>query len=153
MCELLERRIRGANVSNIEIVNAGFLSYEHEGEPADFAFSRNALHQLPDFWKAIALDRIHRTLRPGGILLLRDLVYDFDATDARERIDAWMAGAQTDPTIGYTAQDFADHVRKEFSTYSWLFEPMLERAGFEIRERDYRKSVYARYICEKRRGS
>ena len=34
--------------------------YEHGGPPADFVFTRNALHQVPDFWKAIALDRIRR---------------------------------------------------------------------------------------------
>jgi hypothetical protein len=31
-------------------------------------FTRNALHQLPDFWKAIALDRIVSFLRPNGTL-------------------------------------------------------------------------------------
>ncbi len=149
MCELLSQKAVAAGVRNIEVVNAGFLSYAHDGEPSDFAFTRNALHQLPDFWKALALERVFRALRPGGILLLRDLVFDFDARDARERIDAWMAGAVTDPAIGFTAQEFADHVQREFSTYSWVLEPMLERAGFEIIERHYRKSVYASYTCRR----
>src|SRR5581483_8427910 len=42
-------------LANLELVQAGFLSYEHRGAPADFVYSRNALHHLPDFWKAIAL--------------------------------------------------------------------------------------------------
>lgn len=31
-------------------------------------------------------------------------------------------------------RNLADHVQKEFSTYSWLMQPMLERCGFEILE-------------------
>jgi ubiquinone/menaquinone biosynthesis C-methylase UbiE len=61
------------NVTNLELVQAGFLTYEHRGDPADFVYSRNALHHLPDFWKAIALRRIGDFLRPGGVLFLRDL--------------------------------------------------------------------------------
>jgi hypothetical protein len=53
------------------------LSYQHTGSPADAVFTRNALHQVPDFWKALALDRIAQLLRPGGILRLHDLIFDF----------------------------------------------------------------------------
>jgi hypothetical protein len=40
-------------------------------------YTRNALHQLPDFWKAVALDLVGQMLRPGGVLRLRDLLHDF----------------------------------------------------------------------------
>jgi len=59
-------------------VQAGFLSYEHEGNAADIVYSRNALHHLPDFWKAVALERIAGILKPDGTPRLRDLVFDFD---------------------------------------------------------------------------
>ena len=65
-------------------------------------FTRNALHQIPDFWKAIALDRIGRVLRPGGILLLRDLVYDFRPAEAESVFEEWFDHAATDPARGYT---------------------------------------------------
>jgi len=58
-------------------VQAGLLSYEHEGEPADFVHSRNTFHQVPDFWKVMALRRIHEILRPDGVLHLQDLVFSF----------------------------------------------------------------------------
>ncbi len=45
-------------------------------------FTRNALHHLPDFWKAIALDRIATFLRPGGVLRLHDLIFDFQPAAA-----------------------------------------------------------------------
>ena len=119
----------------IEAVQAGFLTYEHDGDPPAAVFSRNALHHLPDFWKAIALERIARLLRPGGAFLLRDLVYSFDPGDADDAIESWLAGAPTDPATGWTAEQLAEHVREEYSTFTWLLEPMLERVGFEIHER------------------
>ena len=65
---MLDRLRRGAEgVANLTCVQAGFLGYEHRGAPADGVHTRNALHHLPDFWKAIALTRIARQLRPGGI--------------------------------------------------------------------------------------
>src|SRR5215475_7731072 len=45
-------------LGNVEVLRAGFLSYEHAGPPADFVYSRYALHHLPDFWKAVALARL-----------------------------------------------------------------------------------------------
>src|SRR5262245_53298422 len=60
----LRDRVAGAGVPNVVCVQAGFLSYEHTGAPADAVFTRNAVHQLPDFWKVLALDRIARLLRP-----------------------------------------------------------------------------------------
>ena len=57
MLERLEANIERAGASNVECVHAGFLTYEHAGEPADLVYSRYALHHLPDFWKAVALSR------------------------------------------------------------------------------------------------
>src|SRR5690606_18462541 len=122
MVAVLRRRVAAEGLDNVEVVHGGYLSYEHTGDPADFVFSRNALHQVPDFWKGIALARVHAVLRPGGILRLHDLVFDFDPADTSARIDAWTAGAVDDPTRGWTAAELAEHVRIEYSTYSWLFE-------------------------------
>ncbi len=42
-------------------------------------------------------------------------------------------------------------MREEHSTFSWLLEPMLERAGFNIRDVDFSASrTYAAYTCVKR---
>lgn len=57
----------------VEWVEAGFLTYEHTGDPPGFVHSRHALHHLPDFWNGVALARIHacfasaaRTLEHAG---------------------------------------------------------------------------------------
>jgi len=150
MIRALRDRVAGRGLANVRAVQAGFLSYEHEGGPADFVFTRNALHQLPDFWKAIALDRIARLLRPGGVLRLRDLAYDFEPGEAADRIEAWLAGAVDDPQRGYTAADLELHVRSEFSTWSWQLDALLDRTGFDVVERSYRRGVYGTYTCVRR---
>jgi SAM-dependent methyltransferase len=130
----------------IEAVQAGFLTYEHQGESPDAVMTRNALHHLPDFWKALALSRIAQMLRPGGVLLLRDLVFSFAPHEARSSIQAWLDSAPTDPARGWTSAQLAEHVRTEHSTFTWLLEPMLARAGFEVRARFLSEDgIYAAY--------
>jgi ubiquinone/menaquinone biosynthesis C-methylase UbiE len=149
MTAALRARVANLGIDNVTVVDGGFLSYEHRGEPVDFVFTRNALHQIPDFWKGVALARIASFLRPTGILRLRDLVFDFVPADADERIQAWMAGAVSDPAVGWTADELAEHVRGEFSTYSWLLDLMLERTGFEILDRSFRRSAYGTYTARR----
>jgi SAM-dependent methyltransferase len=149
MLEQLRERARANGLANVEAVQSGFLTYRHRGEPADFAYSRNALHHLPDFWKGIALHRVAAALRPGGFFFLRDLVYSFDPDEAAEVIETWLSHAPRQAEEGYTAEDLATHVRTEHSTYTWLLEPMLRRAGFEIRDAEYGAQVFAAYTCIK----
>lgn len=149
---LAEKLARTA-AGNVETVDAGFLTYRHSGEPADLVYSRYALHHLPDFWKAIALGRIAGMLRPGGVLRLWDVVYGFEPADAERRIEAWIAETvSADVERGWTRPELAEHVRDEHSTFTWLLEPMIERAGFDIADASYSESgVFARYLCRKRR--
>ncbi|WP_248962197.1 class I SAM-dependent methyltransferase [Sphaerisporangium perillae] len=149
MQDHLRGRAGDAGLANIDFVRAGFLSYEHAGPPVDAVYTRNALHQLPDFFKAIALDRISGLLRPGGILRLHDLIYDFRPAEAQEVFGRWFADAVTDPAEGYTAEEYAEHVRTEFSTFRWLLEPMIAAAGFRITQAAFRGSLYGAYTCVK----
>jgi SAM-dependent methyltransferase len=137
-----ELRARG-----LEAVEAGFLTYAHEGEPPQLVHSRNALHHLPDFWKGIALARVHDLLAPGGTFVLRDLVYSFEPAEADGRLGAWFAGAAPSRDVGWTRAELEEHVRTEHSTYTWLLEPLLEHAGFEILEAEQRGGAYATYVC------
>ena len=63
MTEALRAKVGALLLGNVTVVQAGFLSYDHQGGAADFVFSRNALHQIPDFWKGIALGRVASMLR------------------------------------------------------------------------------------------
>ena len=109
--------------------------------------TRNALHQLPDFWKVLALDRIARMLRPGGVLRLRDLIYDFRPAETEEVFRNWFGQAAADPAEGYTSEDYAEHIRTEYSTFRWLLEPMIAAAGFEIVSAEFQGRLYGAYTC------
>jgi SAM-dependent methyltransferase len=150
MLSSLRTRAERLGLTNVECRQAGFLTYKHQGDPAHFVYSRNALHHLPDFWKALALERITSILRPGGMLRLRDLVFAFDPQDSGRRIEAWLSHAAERTEEGWTRAELETHLREEYSTFSWLLEPMLERAGFEIREAGFSESgIYAAYTCVK----
>lgn len=150
MVSYLEGRASNVGANNIECVRAGLLSYEHSGSAVDAVYSRNTLHHLPDFWKTIALDRIAGLLRRGGVFRLHDLIYDFPPSEAAAVFDDWLAGAASDAEHGYTSEEYVEHIRSEFSTYRWLFEPMLDIAGFDIVSVEYGARLYGAYTCVRR---
>src|SRR6185437_5171252 len=137
-----------AEPSRLEYVRGGFLSYS-PAEPVDGVYTRHTLHQLPDFWKVTALRRIAGLLRPGGVLRLVDLIYDFGPGETDAVFAGWLANAATDPAAGYTAADYAEHIRTEHSTFRWLLEPMLAATGFEIADVGYARRLYCAYTCVK----
>ncbi|WP_240759020.1 class I SAM-dependent methyltransferase [Phytoactinopolyspora endophytica] len=143
----VSKRAADQSLSNLQCVEAGFLTYEHSGQPIDAVYTRHALHHLPDFWKAVALTRIADMLRPGGVLRLRDLIYDFQPNEADQVFGGWFAAAMDDPTRGYTADDYLEHIQTEYSTFRWLLEPMLDVAGFDIVDVEYGASVFGAYTC------
>lgn len=152
MLDHLERKLQRTALGNVTCVQAGFLSYEHDREPADLIYSRLALHHLPDTWKVVALCRMADLLRAGGALRLSDVVYGFAPQAAGEHFDAWMHEYPVlDPGGGWTRADVAEHIRDEHSTFTWLLELMFEKAGFEIIEAHTDASgIMAHYMCAKR---
>ena len=150
MLAQLRQRAAQLGIENIECVQGGFLSYDHQGAPVDFVYSRHALHHLPDFWKAVALARIATMLKTGGILYLRDLVYSFEPGEAARIIETWLANAPEHSEQGWTRAELETHLREEYSTFSWLLEPMIEQAGFSIQRINHGVSrVHSAYACIK----
>jgi SAM-dependent methyltransferase len=147
MRETLRRKRDAADLGNLEIVDAGFLTYDHAGEPADFVYSRYALHHLPDFWKAMALRRVRAMLRPGGVFRLWDVVYHFDPSDVEERVEAWCAPFGNEVEGEWARWELEEHVRDEHSTFTWALETMFDRTGFAIEAADYSDDGFdARYV-------
>jgi SAM-dependent methyltransferase len=140
-------RSRAAGLENVEVVEAGFLTYRHMGAPAHYVYTRNALHHLPDAWKAVALSRVAGMLRPGGVLRLRDLVYACDPEELDEVVSAWVDAGTERAEDGWTRAEREEHVRHEFSTFSWLLGEMLARAGFTVERAEFRSRIYADYVC------
>ena len=113
--------------------------------------SWTSLRNLPDVWKARALVRMADMLKPGGILRLSDVVYGFEPAEAEAWLEDWMSRmASDDVEGGWTRAELEEHVRDEHSTFTWLLEPMIEKAGFAIERADYSEDrIFARYRCVK----
>lgn len=152
MLAYAQQKAYRVGATNIEFHHAGFLTYEHKADKADFVVTKSALHILPDFWKMVAFLRMASMLKTGGILYLRDAVFSFAPDEYQTRINAWIERVAKPAGEGFTARDFEMHVREEHSTFGWIIEGMLTRAGFTILEADYFAPEYARYVCKKGEG-
>ena len=146
----LRTKLHDDGVTNVEQVQEGFLTYQHTGEPADLVYSRYGLHHLPDFWKAVALDRIHGILRPGGVFRLWDVVFSFEPSGVTERIERWCSTGGTSMEDDWSRSELEEHVRDEHSTFSWILEPMAARCGFTVESADYSDDqILAKYVLRR----
>ncbi len=137
-----------ANIKNIEFHHGGFLTYEHKDEPVDGIVCTLVLHHLPDFWKQIALTRLAQMLKSGGRLLLFDVVFSFDINNYKTSIEKYIK-TMVERLGLEMQQELETHFRQEYSTFDWIMEEMLKRAGFIINKTDYIEGFFANYLCSK----
>jgi SAM-dependent methyltransferase len=149
MLAVCRKKAEQRGLANLETHCAGFLTYVHEDAPADAMVSVAALHHLPDFWKAVALRRMAKMLRPGGRLYLFDVVFSFCVDEAEQALDAWLGGIRA-AAGDEMADEAVVHVRDEYSTFEWVLDGMLERAGFGIEEKIPGMANSIGYLCRKR---
>jgi ubiquinone/menaquinone biosynthesis C-methylase UbiE len=149
MLAYTRRRATDAGVT-VSLHHAGFLSYEHAGPPADVVTTRSALHQLPDFWKQAALLRIAGYLRPGGLLYVWDLVFSFPPPEYAEQVQRMIDELGRPEGEGFTRADFETHIREEFSTYGWILEGLIERAGFAVEGSAFPRPTHGEFVCRRR---
>ncbi len=135
-------------INNITFVNAGFLSYRHEADPADLLLSRFALHHLPDFWKQEALFNMNRMVKNEGLFYLYDVIYNFEATASEASINGWIQSYAPKVRPEFL-KEFETHIREEYSTYSWIMEGLLERAGFSVEKKGSGDTINMMYRCRK----
>jgi putative AdoMet-dependent methyltransferase len=136
-------RAEGENAGNVTNVHAGFLTYEHAGEPVDAVVTQLALHHLPDSWKLIALRRLHQIMRPGGKLFLGDVVYHQEEMETEpsayfERLVTSLPEA--------IREGMARHIAREYSTLDWIMRGLLERSGFRVERVDSSRFMTG-YFC------
>jgi hypothetical protein len=85
-------------------------------------------------------------LRSGGQLYLKDVI--FEEADATASISRWIdelggiGGAKL-------REEIALHVREEYSTYDWILEGLLQRAGFRIQSKNMVWGVVGTVVCVK----
>lgn len=149
MLDFVRWKVQEEGLDNVVCRQGSLLTYVHEGPPFDAMHTSMALHHLPDFWKQKALNRLAAILKPGGRFHLMDVVFQEGDVDAH--IDAWIA--QMEVRGGIEAREsFQGHIRKEYSTFTWIMEGLLERAGFRIERAEHSAGVIAHYYCTKIQG-
>ncbi|MCC6694114.1 MAG: class I SAM-dependent methyltransferase [Candidatus Hydrogenedentes bacterium] len=147
MLAYARRKAEERGVENVEFALGGFLSGFQPETQVDAIVSQLALHHLPDFWKARALDNIAQKLRKGGRFYLRDVVFPSQTPDFDAYFEALIAGIRKQG-----GDDFAEktirHIKSEFSTLDWILEGMLNRAGLRLLRKDCSGFLMA-YVCER----
>ena len=129
-------------------IHAGFLNYHHAGDLADLVIVKAALHHLPDFWKQVALLKINKMVKMGGQLYLHDVVFQFNPQDYFSKVNAWISGFER--LAGSQFRREAEiHIRDEHSTFGWIMEGMLHRAGFAIAKSRSGDEFVTEYACRK----
>jgi putative AdoMet-dependent methyltransferase len=148
MLRYAEKKAGSHGVNNVEFLQCGFLTYEHQGAPLDAIVTQIALHHLPDFWKQIALIRMAGMLRDGGKLCLRDVVYSFDFMEHKSFFEDYVSKASE--VVGPKfAEHIEAHIKNEYSTLDWIMKGMIERAGFEVERAEYLDGFIGAYFCRK----
>lgn len=146
MLQLVTDSAAASGVSDVCLHHAGFLGFSPPAGSIDLVVSRFALHHLPDFWKQVALMRIAQMLKPTGLFYLRDVVFSFDPSAYAQHVPAWIDA--TTEFSGFPRSQAECHVREEFSTFAWVIQGMLMRAGFRIESENHVESLcLAEYVC------
>ena len=149
MLRYAEKKAALRDIRNVDFLEGGFLTYEHQGGQVDAVVTQIALHHLPDFWKQIALLRIADLLKDGGKFCLRDVVYSFDPSEYNDYFENFVTQAAI-----RAGDDFAslmsDHVKNEYSTLDWIMRGMIERSGLDVIRARHVRGFYGLYLCTKR---
>ncbi len=114
----------------IDFQQKGFLSFDDTPNSFDAVVSSLALHHLPDVWKAEAVARIARALKPGGLFLLVDVVFDCEGG----QLDEYLTRTIPESMNSEMKQKLYEHVKLEFSTFCWIMQAILERAGLQVQK-------------------
>ena len=145
MLSVLEEKAIDRNISNIKTVKAGFLTLKNEIGSFDYIISNAVLHHLPDFWKLAGLRNIRRYLNKDGLFYLFDVVLSFMPDNYDAEINAFLSRLE-DRTDDEFVKDGVLHFKEEFSTYDWIMDLIIERAGFKIKDKIRKDNFQICYI-------
>ncbi|MDD1749519.1 MAG: methyltransferase domain-containing protein [Methanothrix sp.] len=149
MLRYARKKAASRDIGNVDFLQGGFLTYEHQSDPVDAVVTQIALHHLPDFWKQIALLRIADVLKDGGRFCLRDVVYSFEISGYRDYFAKFISQASIRGGDEF-ARLMSDHVKNEYSTLDWIMQGMIERAGLDVIRAEHRHGFFGLYLCAKR---
>lgn len=147
MLTILGEKLAENNLTNVELRNAGLLTFwtlDDCPKQFDFILSSIALHHIPDFWKAVAIQKIADALKPGGVFYLYDVVFTFP-------IDDWRDGVQRllDEMEAAAGHEANAHISSEYSAFSWILEGIFERVGLKVEKVIDDSGFLRAYVCRK----
>jgi putative AdoMet-dependent methyltransferase len=148
MLDYSRQKAEQLGIHNITFCHGGFLTYEHQHELSDAIVSVAVLHHLPDFWKLLGLQRAANMLKLRGRLFLFDVVFPSNLTSYETSFNSWIQ-SMADKAGAEFAAEAETHIRDEHSTFDWIMEGLLQRAGFKIDQAEYADGFGASYLCTK----
>lgn len=132
MLEYAKSKAKKENINNIEWVRCGFLDFAFPDIKFDHIISNAALHHLPDYWKLIAIKNVYNALKDQGNFYLGDVIFSGNIDEINVKIEAWINNMKN--VDADLHQEAITHVKKEYSTFSWVIEGMLGQAGFKYQQ-------------------
>ena len=146
MIKVASAKAEARNLKNIKFHNSGFLQFQPEAE-ADIINTKWAFHHLPDYWKQAGLLNMNKMLKLGGALFMSDVVFKSDP-DYEKNIDILISQLSKDFSEAFV-NEVKVHIRDEYSTFDWVLQGLIERAGFNIERMNTEDVLESEYICRK----
>jgi ubiquinone/menaquinone biosynthesis C-methylase UbiE len=146
MLSIADSKAEAKGIRNVEFTNSGFLQFQPTGQ-VDVIHTKWVLHHLPDYWKQAALLNMNKMLKPGGVLYISDVIYKFNPD-----YETYLSNTIEDVAKKFSAEFVAEtkiHIRDEYSTFDWVMQGFIERAGFDIQSSNTEDSLESEYFCRK----
>lgn len=133
-------------INSINYVHGGFLTLNNNPQSFDFITTSFSFHHLPDFYKWLALKRIHDWLDENGLLFIQDVVIEENSC-----IDNINSLIDHQENLGgdFLKNDAIQHFQEEYSTFDWILDEMLRRTGFTIENKKIADGLLGQYWCRK----
>ncbi|OFX84031.1 MAG: hypothetical protein A2W99_03410 [Bacteroidetes bacterium GWF2_33_16] len=135
-------------IINITFSHSGFLNFEIIPNYFDAIITQLALHHLPDFWKSVAINRMVKTLKPGGKLFLLDSLFSFECASYEEVINRNIEQAKNKMGLRI-ANEIAVNIKDEYPTYNWIIEGLFIKNGLKIIRKTRHTELMSSYLCIK----
>ena len=124
------------------------MTCEHQGNLVDVVVSKMALHHLPDFWKQVALLRINKMLKSGGVFYLADVVFQMEPKKINSSVNKWISEFEQKCGTEFI-NEVKTHIRDEYSTFGWVLKGLLEKAGFAVERIKTTDEFVSEWLCRK----
>lgn len=143
MLEYAKLTAKKAEVS-IAFEEGGFLTHTSPPSSYDLITSSFSFHHLPDFFKFIALDRLRGLMKTDGKLFIQDVIVEHN--NYEDNINQ-LIDRQESLGGDFLREDAIQHFQEEYSTFDWVLEGLLRKAGFQVVDSSIQGGLLGRYLC------